>query len=96
MDFTSFANIINGKARSSTNFYHGVDPTTGNNLWDVPVASREDLDDAVSAAQKAFELWSIMPFENRRRLCSKFGELYKDNVGYFDELIRIECAKPVS
>lgn len=96
MDFTSFSNIVDGKARSSTNLYHGIDPTTGNSLWDVPVASRGDLDDAVAAAQKAFDLWSVLPFEDRRKLCTSFGELYKGNLQYFDELIRIECAKPVS
>ncbi|KIX98591.1 uncharacterized protein Z520_05892 [Fonsecaea multimorphosa CBS 102226] len=94
MDFNSFTNIVDGKARTSTKFYHGVDPTTENRLWDVPVASHDDLDAVVSAAQKAFETWSALPFEGRRRLCANFGELYKQNLQYFDELIRIECAKP--
>jgi acyl-CoA reductase-like NAD-dependent aldehyde dehydrogenase len=96
MDLNAFANIVDGKTRSSGTFYHGIDPTTGTKLWDVPVATKQDLEDAVVAARNAFESWSVLPFEERRKLCAEFGELYKANLEYFDGLIRIECAKPVS
>ena len=97
MDFDEgFANIVNGGKRKGTAVYHGIDPKTGENLWDVPIATSQDVDDAVRAAQKAFESWSIMPFENRRKHCAEFGQVYKDHMQDFDHLIQKECGKPVS
>jgi acyl-CoA reductase-like NAD-dependent aldehyde dehydrogenase len=95
MDFTYFANIVNGKPRLGSSFYRGVDPTSRKKLWDVPIATSQDLDDAVQAAQDAFKSWSIMPMEDRRAKCMEFAKLYKQHLEDFDKLIRKECGKPV-
>lgn len=96
MDLTTFANIVNGKPRSGTSFYHGTNPSTREKLCDVPVATPEDLNDAVQAAQAAFKSWSVLAIEDRRRVCLQFGELYKSHLQEFDDLVTKECGKPVS
>jgi hypothetical protein len=95
MDLTTFTNIVNGKSRSGTSSYHGTNPSTREKLWDVPIATREDLHDAVQAAQAAFRSWSVLKIEDRRRVCLQFGELYKSHLQEFDDLITKECGKPV-
>ena len=52
IDFGTFANIVDGQPRNSKNKYHGIDPTTKEPNWDVPVASHDDIEDAVSAANQ--------------------------------------------
>ncbi|KIV96813.1 hypothetical protein PV10_00629 [Exophiala mesophila] len=96
MDFTQFSNIVNGEARGGNAVYQGIDPTTRQKLWDVPVATRQDVDDAVQAAQEAFKSWSTTPIAKRKEICSKFGQLYQSHMQDFDFLIRKECGKPVS
>ena len=96
MDFTKFSNIVNGEARGGNAFYQGIDPTTRQKLWDVPVATHQDVDDAVQAAQEAFKSWSTTPIAKRKEICAKFGQLYQSHIQDFDFLIRKECGKPVS
>jgi acyl-CoA reductase-like NAD-dependent aldehyde dehydrogenase len=95
MNTEHFTNTVNGEARHASSLYHGIDPTSKQRLWDVPVATRQDLDDAVSAAGQAFKTWSKTHFEERRRICSQFGQLYKENMEFFDVLVSKECGKPV-
>ncbi|KAI9735360.1 MAG: hypothetical protein M1818_006555 [Claussenomyces sp. TS43310] len=94
VSWTEFYNIIDGKNRSSKEFYHGLDPTTGEKLWDVPVATKQDTDDAVAAARKAFKTWGQTPFEERRKVLLEFGKSLKDYLGDFEELLIKENAKP--
>jgi delta 1-pyrroline-5-carboxylate dehydrogenase len=61
LDFETFYNIIDGKQRGSDKIHHGINPATGQELWDVPIASQQDLDDAVAAAKKAFPAWRDTP-----------------------------------
>jgi hypothetical protein len=95
MLYDSFHNIVGGKKRGSSITYHGIDPTTGDKLWEVPLASHEDLDDAVCAAETAFGPWSKLDYEERRGLCASFGELFHLHSQHFDDLLRKETGKPV-
>ncbi|KAI9718146.1 MAG: hypothetical protein M1828_006844 [Chrysothrix sp. TS-e1954] len=94
IDFTKFFNIVDGKQRSSKNVHNGVDPTTGEKLWDVPVGSQQDVDDAVASAQKAFKTWSRVSIEKRREPLVKFKELYSQYEQEFIDLLCAETGKP--
>ena len=60
---------INGQwQRSNTTEYQEVkNPATGEMLGKVPIATREDVDDAVQAALRAFPGWRRTPPEDRFR-----------------------------
>lgn len=95
VSFTSFYNIVDGQNKTSKSVHNGVNPVTGEKLWDVPIATREDLDEAVASANKAFLSWRDTPFEKRKEYLAKFLELY---AGYEDDLINLlaqETGKPV-
>lgn len=43
--FTAFYNIVNGEFQGAQVFDNRINPATKERLWDVPVATRQDLDD---------------------------------------------------
>ena len=94
MDFTTFTNFVNGKPRGSNKSYHGVNPSTEEALWDVPLASEEDLNDAVNAARGAFPAWSATPFETRCRLIKEYSDALRAHEEEFTNLIMKETGKP--
>jgi len=94
IDFTTFHNIVNGEKRGSDNSHHGINPATGEELWAVPIANQQDVDDAVKAASKAYKSWSQVPIEKRKEYLSKFADLFASYESEFTELLCKENGKP--
>ncbi|KAF7513834.1 hypothetical protein GJ744_006448 [Endocarpon pusillum] len=94
VDFNTFANIVNGEPRSAKNKYNGIDPTTKEKLWDVPVASKEDVEDAVRAANEAYRKWSKKSWEERQEALNRFKDLYASYVDDLTELLLKEVGRP--
>ncbi len=61
----------------------------------VPVATEQDLDDAVKSARKAFPSWSQTPIEKRRELLQKFSDALMSYEEEFTTLLGQENGKPV-
>nr|WP_222623057.1 aldehyde dehydrogenase family protein [Ramlibacter cellulosilyticus] len=64
-----------------------LNPHDNSVIADVALAGREDVDRAVSAAQKAFPAWSRRPAAERGRILLKLADLIEANA---DELARLE------
>jgi acyl-CoA reductase-like NAD-dependent aldehyde dehydrogenase len=96
LNFETFTNTVNGQQRGSKEIHHGVNPATGEELWDVPIASEKDLNDAVEAAQKAFPAWRDTPIEKRKEYLMKFVDLWNQHTEEFTNLLCKESGKPVS
>jgi acyl-CoA reductase-like NAD-dependent aldehyde dehydrogenase len=94
IDFIHFHNIVDGKQRGSKNIHNGINPATQDKLWDVPIATQQDVDDAVEAGLKAFKSWSQTPIEKRKELMLKFVDLYEGYEKDFADLMCKECGKP--
>lgn len=75
----AFYNIIDGKQRSSDVKEQVIDPRTEEALWDVPVASAQDLDDAVDAANRAFKTWRYVSHEERERILQSVADCLRTN-----------------
>ncbi|KAF1944649.1 betaine aldehyde dehydrogenase 1 [Clathrospora elynae] len=88
LNFEKFYNIIDGKQRGSDKIHHGINPASGQELWDVPIASEQDLNDAVAAAKKAFPAWRDTPIEKRKELLGSLAESFQS---YSDEFISLFC-----
>ena len=95
LDFEKFYNIIDGKQRGSDKIHHGINPTSGQELWDVPIASEQDLNDAVAAANKASPAWKATPIEKRKELLGKLAETFQQHIEEFTTLLCQESGKPV-
>lgn len=66
--FTAFSEIANGDIQGAQTFDNSINPTTKEKLWDVPVATRRDIDDAVEVANAVHQAWSREPINERGRL----------------------------
>ena len=81
-------NYINGKwVDAKTDQFQTVpNPATGEELAQVPISTREDLDEAVKVAKATFKTWSKTPVPKRARILFKYQQLLVDN---WDELARL-------
>lgn len=89
-----FYNIINGQKRTGKDQHHGVNPSTGEKLWPVPIGNQKDVDEAVQVAQKAFESWREVPLQKRKEHLSKFKDLMMQHSDDMTELLCAETGKP--
>ena len=94
IDFTVFHNIVNGQPRGSEKTYHSVDPANKQPLWDAPVATQEDLDDAVRAARVAFKSWSKTPIQDRSNLLKDFAAALMNYRVDLGQLLTKELRRP--
>lgn len=92
----TFYNTINGENRIRANVHRGVDPRTEKELWDAPIASVEDLDEAVAAAEKALKTWSRSTIEERKEVLTKMAEKLKEHAAEIEEIVKLETGKSVS
>ncbi|KAF2450649.1 aldehyde dehydrogenase [Karstenula rhodostoma CBS 690.94] len=88
IEFDKFYNIVDGKQRGSDNVHHGINPSTGQENWPVPIGSEQDLNDAVEAAKKAFPVWRDTPLEKRKETLLKFCDYFGQ---FTDDLITLLC-----
>lgn len=81
-------NYIGGKvvAPAGKRFQNVISPIDGNLLSKVGLSTREDLDQAVQAAQTAFPTWSSMPVKERVQILYKYRSLL---IRDFDELAHL-------
>ncbi|EHK23003.1 uncharacterized protein TRIVIDRAFT_180162 [Trichoderma virens Gv29-8] len=93
IDFTKFSNVVGGLPRTSTRFYSGTNAATGESLWDAPIATEQDVDDAVAAARKAFGPWAAKTYKQRTELLEQFTDLYLAHANQFIELLRAETGR---
>jgi acyl-CoA reductase-like NAD-dependent aldehyde dehydrogenase len=95
LDFETFYNIVDGQQRGSDQIHHGINPSTSQELWDCPIASEKDLNDAVASAKKAFPAWRDTPIEKRKELLGKLAEVFQQHADEFTTLLCKESGKPV-
>jgi acyl-CoA reductase-like NAD-dependent aldehyde dehydrogenase len=95
LSFDSFVHIINGKARSSATTRHGLNPANREAKAEVPVATQQDLDDAVAAAKAAFKKWRRVPYEERKKAVVAYADAIDELRDEFRDLLISEQGKPV-
>ncbi|KAF2157156.1 betaine aldehyde dehydrogenase 1 [Myriangium duriaei CBS 260.36] len=94
ISYDTFHNIVDGKPRSADSFHQSINPVTGQKNWDVPIATQQDVDDAVKSANKAFVSWSQEPVERRKELLMKYAELWSQHEEELIDLLVTETGKP--
>ena len=95
ISFKTFSNTVNGTPRSARSQYHGVNPATKERLWPVPVATEQDVDDAVVAGHQAFSNWKKVTWKNRQQALVQFSERVAAYEEAFTDLLTVETGKPV-
>ncbi len=88
-------NFINGQwVESSTEKYDEVpNPATGEILARVPISTKEDVKQAVSAAADAYKTWSKTPVPKRARIMFKYQQLLIENQEELARMVTEENGK---
>lgn len=71
-----------------------LSPVDNNEVWHGDMASASQVEQAVTAARKAFPLWKKLSLEQREAIVLKFGELLKENSEEIARIISEETGKP--
>ncbi|EXL97801.1 aldehyde dehydrogenase domain-containing protein [Fusarium oxysporum II5] len=93
-DFTTFVNTVNGTSVAGK-WTQGTDPSTTQKLWDVPVASSEDIENAISAAKTAFTQWSKTSWSERQNALLDARDVLIYHKPALAQLITKEGGKPI-
>ncbi len=91
-----FYNIINDELRDSDKTHEVTDPRTEEPLWPCPLASNQDFEEAVTAAQNAFPSWSQSTVPERQALLVKLAENLEQHAAELTDILRQETGKSVS
>jgi aldehyde dehydrogenase (NAD+) len=71
-------------------------PITGEALFDVPAATRADVEQAIAAAKAAFRGWRVTPAPARGAVVKRLGELMTEHKEDVAALVTIEAGKITS
>ncbi|WEG17180.1 CoA-acylating methylmalonate-semialdehyde dehydrogenase [Alkalihalophilus pseudofirmus] len=92
---TELKNYINGEwvASNGKDTLEVPNPATGEILASVPISTKEDVDQAVKAANVAFKKWKNVPVPKRARILFKYHTLLTDQHEELAKLIVQENGK---
>lgn len=97
MKYPILKNYINGEfidSRSKRTL-KVISPLDGNLLSEVPLSSKDDLNDAVEKARVAFHKWSKTPIKERVQVFFKYKYLLEKNLQELAELCSEENGKTI-
>lgn len=86
-------NHIGGEWIESTEFTDVINPATGDTVVQVPLSTREDVDQAVAAAKKAQKEWALVPAPMRAEILYEVGRIMKERKEHLAELLTMENGK---
>ena len=89
----SYAMTINGKRVLSEATASAINPATEEAICRYPLATREQLDEAVAAAKLAFPAWRDSATAERQLMVAKLGDLIEAHQEAFIELLITEQGK---
>lgn len=90
-------NFINGEWRESKSgqWLDLIDPSRGKAYGIAPDSTKEDVEDAVSAASAAFPSWSSMSVEQRSEILYGIGRRIEEKLEYLAQAESRDNGKPI-
>lgn len=85
-----YSMIIDGKKRATADVKDVCNPSTGVVVGRMPLATLQDLDDAVASAARAFHSWGSAPDATRKAACHAIADRIE---AHADELARLITAE---
>ena len=91
-------NYINGEFVNPIlgNYIDNYNPSIGEVYGQIPDSTKEDVEKAVEAAEKAFPSWSNTTLATRSKILSKIADLIKEKLTFLAEAESKDNGKPVS
>lgn len=90
-----FFNSVAGKPRDTEQHHQATNPRTEEPLWNAPLGTTQDLDDAVAAANEAFKTWGKTTVPERQEVLRKMGDVIKENTTELTDIVMKETGKSV-
>jgi len=72
------------------------DPATGGQIATLPHTTRNDLDRALAAAQRAFESWKLVSPMEKSGILRKVGELSRSRAEAIGRNMTLDQGKPLA
>ncbi|CAI8894136.1 aldehyde dehydrogenase family protein [Pseudomonas serbica] len=88
-----FALSIDGQNVQAEESAWAINPATEQKIAEFPLASRQQLDEAVAAAKRAFVGWSVANISDRQELVKALGDAILENKEEFVQLLISEQGK---
>lgn len=73
-----------------------VNPATGETVGDLPVVRRDDLDEALAAADAGFKTWRAVSAYDRSKILRAAAQLLRERAPQIGAVSTIEQGKPIS
>ena len=87
--------IINGKKVFSNNTFSVLNPANEEVVAECPIASKEQLNEAVSAAAIAFKTWSVESDNIKAEACGNISAAITEHAEELAHLLTLEQGKPL-
>jgi len=92
----SYPLIINGQAVATNRHSDVINPSTGDVVGRMPVATAEDTEAAIAAAKAAFPAWAAKPQAERAAALNAIADKIDANADELARLITLEQGKPLN
>src|ERR1035437_5071709 len=95
MKYPEVKNYVGGKfiPNTSNKYLDVISPIDGSILSKVPLSSKQDLNEAVVIAKKAFATWSKVPIKERVQVFFRYKTLLEKNILELSKLVQEENGK---
>lgn len=90
-----YAMLIDGQSVTSPETLEVVNPATEEVIATIPDCSREQLDQAVAAARRAFPDWRARPIAERRDILNRAAAVLAENAEELKHILTAEQGKPL-
>lgn len=90
-----FEMTIAGEAATSSARIEVINPANGEVFATAPNCGKDQLDDAVSAARRAFQSWRATSIDERSALLKKAGDALKEHAEELSRLFTREQGRPI-
>jgi acyl-CoA reductase-like NAD-dependent aldehyde dehydrogenase len=74
--------------------YPVFNPATGEEIAQLPLGDKNDIDKAVAATRKAFPVWSAKPQAERSQIAMKIASLLRENAKEFGRIDTLDHGTP--
>ncbi|KAF8749785.1 aldehyde dehydrogenase family [Rhizoctonia solani] len=93
---SEYTNIINGKPVPSQTTLDVQNPATQKKIAEAPVATKEQLDEAVAAARAALPAWSAKSQDERAHALEEIAKVIENNIPKYKPILVAEQGKTLT
>src|SRR5699024_8623426 len=93
LDVKKLANFINGEWLNVNESAPVINPATGERVVEVPLSTKENVDEAVETAEKAQKEWALVPAPQRAEVLFQVGNIMKERKEKLGNLLTMENGK---